>query len=69
MGHVTHCHFEVGELLGVDDSLVDRVRLRQVDHFTGKQVKWMDELCEEFGDKLKPTKAAAKIRARRPIYY
>lgn len=30
----THCHLEGGHLLGVDDSLVNRVGLRQIDHFT-----------------------------------
>lgn len=29
-----HRHLEGGQLLGVDHSLVNRVRLRQVDHFT-----------------------------------
>lgn len=29
----THCHLEGGQLLGVDDSLVNGVGLRQVDHF------------------------------------
>lgn len=32
-GNRTHCHLEGGQLLGVDDSLVNGVGLRQVDHF------------------------------------
>lgn len=33
----THCHFEGGEFLRVDDSFVNRVRLRQVDHFAERE--------------------------------
>lgn len=33
----THCHFEVGKLLGVDNSFVNRVRLRQVDQFAERE--------------------------------
>lgn len=32
-GNQTHRHLEGGQLLGVDDSLVNGVGLRQVDHF------------------------------------
>lgn len=32
-GNRTHCHLEGGQLLGVDDSLVNGVGLREVDHF------------------------------------
>lgn len=35
----THCHLEGGQFLdvGVDDSLVNGVRLRQVDHFAARE--------------------------------
>lgn len=33
----THSHFKGGELLRVDYSFVNRVRLRQVDHFAERK--------------------------------
>lgn len=39
MSHDTHRHLEGGQLLGVDDSLVNCVGLRQVDHFAERGSK------------------------------
>lgn len=45
----THCHLEGGQLLGVDDSLVNGVGLRQVNHFAerGGENKYYQAVKDE----------------------